>query len=106
MVEGEGDNQLWGGAIVVYGGGREGFGGKDVVPLLGAIAGCQFLFIFSSYMQGHQFHADAQENNNEFSFLQTHAVLYIDSTKLVFAIWGLCCYNFLDFEVCHPLSCV
>ena len=35
-----------------------------------------------------------------------HAVPYIDNTKLVFAIWGLCCYNFLDFEACHPLSCV
>ena len=46
---------LQGAIVVCYGGGREGFGGVDV----GAIAGC------------HQFHADAQENNDEFSFLRT-----------------------------------
>ena len=32
------------------------------VPLQGA----NFCFISSSYIQGHQFQADAQENNNEF----------------------------------------
>ena len=58
---------LQGVIVVCYGGGREGFGGVDVVPLQGA----NFCFISSSYIQGHQFHADAQENNNEFSFLQT-----------------------------------
>ena len=31
---------LQGAIVVYYGGGREGFGGVDVVPLLGAIAGC------------------------------------------------------------------
>ena len=65
------------------------FGGVDVVPLQGAIVvgkralgewtwchcwvplqGANLCFISSSYIQGHQFHADAQENNNEFSFLQ------------------------------------
>ena len=41
---------LQGAIVVCYGGGREGFGGVDVVPLLGAIAGCQFLFhIFLLY---------------------------------------------------------
>ena len=34
------------------------FGGVDVV------GGCQF--ISSSYIQGHQFHPDTRENNNEF----------------------------------------
>ena len=73
--------------------GREGFGGVDVVPLLGA----NFCFISSSYIQGHQFHADAQENNNEF-WLEFLADATLFSTlvtqKLVFAIWGLCWYNF------------
>ena len=52
MVGGEGDGQVWGsgrGAIagchcsVLWLGGRvmTNFGGVDVVPLLGAIAGCQ-----------------------------------------------------------------
>ena len=48
---GEGDDQFWRsgcGAIAIvmcYGGGRKvtaNFGGVDVVPLLGAIAGCHF----------------------------------------------------------------
>ena len=35
---------LQGAIVVCYGGEREGFGGVDMGPLLGAIAGCQFLF--------------------------------------------------------------
>ena len=85
------------GAIVVwYGGGRvtANFGGVDVVPLLGAIAGCHscvlwlggegddqlwesgcagchckganLCFMSSFYFQGHQFHPGTQLNNNEF----------------------------------------
>ena len=83
---------LQGVIVVCYGGGREGFGGVDVVPLQGA----NFCFISSSYIQGHQFHADAQENNNEFSFLQTLHCLFstLITQKLVFAIWGLRWYNF------------
>ena len=97
MVEGEGNDQLWGsgrGAIVMcYGGGREGFGGVDVVPLQGA----NFCFISSSYIQGHQFHADAQENNNEFCLeLLADATLFstLTTQKMFFAIWGLCWYFF------------
>ena len=50
MVGGQGDDQLWGS-------GR------------GAIAGCHCrvpIFVCSSYFQGHQFHPDTVENNNEF----------------------------------------
>ena len=38
-----------------------------MVTLLGAIgANFCFCFIFSSYIQGHQFHPDTEENNNGF----------------------------------------
>ena len=115
--EGEGDDQLWGsgrgaialqGAIVVcYGGGRGGWR-----PTLGEwtwchcwvpLQGANFCFISSSYIQGHQFHADAQENNNEFCLeLLADATLFstLITQKLVFVIWGLCWYNFLDVETC------
>ena len=51
---------------VLWLGGRvtTNFGGVDVVPLLGA----NLCFIFSFYIQGHQFHPDTQENNNECCF--------------------------------------
>ena len=87
MVGGHGDDQFWGsgrgaiagchcgsgrGAIagchcrVLWLGGRvtTNFGGVDVVPLLGANP----CFISSFYIQGHQFHPDTQENNNECCF--------------------------------------
>ena len=87
MVGGHGDDQFWGsgrgaiagchcgsgrGAIagchcsVLWLGGRvtTNFGGVDVVPLLGA----NLCFISSFYIQGHQFHPDTQENNNECCF--------------------------------------
>ena len=54
------------------------FGGVHVVPLLGAIAGCQFLFHILFYFQ---LLADVAL----FSTLMTQ--------KLVLAIWGLCWYN-------------
>ena len=58
---------LQGAIVVCYGwGGRvtTNFGGVDVVPLLGA----NLCFISSFYVQGHQFHPDTQENNNECCF--------------------------------------
>ena len=39
------------------------FGGVDVVPLHRVPLLC---FISSFYIQGHQFHPDTKENNNEF----------------------------------------
>ena len=109
------------GAIVVC------FGGVDVVPLLGAIAGCHCsvlwwrggqrptlrewtwcdcrvllqgpnpCFISSFYTQGHQFHPETQENNDEICHeLLADVTLFstLITQKLVFAIWGLCWYNF------------
>jgi len=64
------------------------------VPLQGA----NLCFICSFYCQGHQFHPDTQENGNEFC-LELLADVTVFPTlmtqKLVFAIWGLCWYNFL-----------
>ena len=58
--------------------------------------GANFCFISSSYVQGHQFHPDTRENNNEFC-LELLADVTLFSTlitqKLVLAIWGLCWYN-------------
>ena len=97
-------------------------GGVDVVPLLGAIAGCHCSALWrregrvttnfggvdvvrllgpnpcfiSSYIQGHQFHPETQENNNEFCHeLLADITLFstLTTQKLVFAIWGLCWYN-------------
>ena len=82
------------------------FGGVDVVPLQGAIVACygwgeqlwrsgrgaiaNLCFISSFYIQGHQFHPDTQENNNEccFELLADVTVLYIDRTKIVFCYLG------------------
>ena len=90
-----GDDQLWG-------------------SWRGAIAGCHchcgvlcwganFCFISSSYIQGHQFHSDTRENNNEFC-LELLADVTLFSTlitqKLVLAIWGLCWYNFWQNTKC------
>ena len=75
------------------------------VPLQGA----NFCFISSSYIQGHQFQADAQENNNEFCLeLLADATLFstLITQKLVFAIWGLCWYNFFSSnQVFGPVDC-
>ena len=50
-----------------------------------ALQGANFCFVSSSYIQGYQFHADAQESNNEFSFFYRRCiVLYIDNTKIGF----------------------
>ena len=103
---GEGDGQLCGsgrGAIVVcYGlGGRvmTNFGGVDVVPLLGAIAGC---------------HCRVPEERVMTNFGGVDVVpllgailgchcsvlwlgaffLYIDDTKIAFCYLGLCWYDF------------
>ena len=65
--------------------------------------GANFCFISSSYIQGHQFHPDTRENNNEFC-LELLADVTLFSTliteKLVLAIWGLCWYNFLQNTKC------
>ena len=81
---GEGDDQLWGS-------GRR------------AIAG--WVPISSSYIQGHQFHPDTRENNNEFC-LELLADVTLFSTlitqKFVLAIWGLCWYNFIIISPISP----
>ena len=73
------------------------FGGVDVVPLQGANP----CFTSSFYIQGHQFHPDTQENNNEFC-LELLADVTLFSTlitqKLFFAILGLCWYNYSTFQ--------
>ena len=63
------------------------------MPLLG---GCQFLFHIFLLFQGHQFHPDIRENNNEFCLeLLADVALFsiLITQKLVLAIWGLCWYN-------------
>ena len=75
---GEGDDQLWG-------------SGRRVMA-----GGANFCFISSSYIQGHQFHPDTQENNNEFCLeLLADVTLFsiLITQKLVLAISGLCSYN-------------
>ena len=76
---GEGDDQLWGEWTSCH-----------------CWVGANFCFISSSYVQGHQFHPDTRENNNEFC-LELLADVTLFSTlitqKLVLAIWGLCWYN-------------
>ena len=115
---GEGDEPLW---RIGHGTRVPLQGAVDVVPLLGvivgchcsvlllgqlwgsgrsAIAGCHFCFISSSYIQGHQFHPETQENNNEFCVeLLANATLFstLITQKLVLAIWGLCWYNLCLF---------
>ena len=71
---GEADNELWGsgrGAIAGcygWGEGKDHFWmsgrGAIAVPLQSA----DLCFIFSFYVQGHQFHPDTRGNNNEFCF--------------------------------------
>ena len=82
MVEGgEGNDQLWGS-------GR----GDCWVPLQGPNP----CFISSFYIQGHKFHPDTQENNNELCHeLLADTTLFstLITQKLVFAIWGLCWYS-------------
>ena len=83
-------------SVLWLGGGvTTNFAGVDVVPLQGANLCC----ISSCYIQGHQFHLDTQENNNEFC-LKLLADVTLFSTlikqKLFFAIWGLCWYNLKD----------
>ena len=88
MVEGGGDDQLWGS-------GRRAIAGW--VPI-------SVSYLSSSYIQGHQFHPDTRENNNEFC-LELLADVALFSTlitqKLVLAIWSLCWYNFFLWEN-HP----
>ena len=88
-----GNDQLWGsgrGAIAgchMVGEGRalgEWTWCHYWVPLQGA----NFCFISSSYFQGHQFHADAQENNMNLASCRRYTVLYIDNTKNVFCYLG------------------
>ena len=69
--------------------------------------GANFCFISSSYIQGHQFHPDIRENNNEFC-LELLADVTLFSTlitqKLVLAIWGLCWYIFFETRMIFALK--
>ena len=80
---------LWlGGGVTIRRSGR---------ALLSTIAGCQSLFHIFVFFQDHQSHPDNQENNNEFCLeLLADIALFLKliTQELVFAIWGLCWYNF------------
>ena len=61
-----------------------------------SLQGANFCFISSSYIQGHQFHPDTKEDNNEFCLeLLADVTLFssLIARKMVLAIWGLCWYN-------------
>ena len=101
------------GAIVYYGWGRvtTNFGGADVVPLLGAIARCHCSLLWSGAgvttvpLRGAHgtLHSNGiQKKHPEktaLNFCRCYIVLYIDNTKLVFAIWGLRWYNFFHILI-------
>ena len=98
------------------------FGGVDVVPLLGAIAGCHCSVLWwgkgwlwgsgrgaiagchcrvpisVSYLpptfRATNFTQTPKKTTMNLASCRRYTVLYIDNTKIPFAIWGLCWYNF------------
>ena len=90
---------LQGAIVVCYGGGRvtTNFGGVDVVPLLGAIAGCHCSGEGDDELWGSGPGAIAgchcsvlRLGGHFFSTLITQKIVF-------FAIWGLCWFNFFWF---------
>ena len=76
------------------------FGGVDVVPLLGAIAGCQFLFHIFLLYSGPPIsprHVRKQQWILSWTSWRRYTVLYIDNTKIGFgylgSMLGLFCLN-------------
>ena len=78
---------------VLWLGGRvtTNFGGVDVVPLLGAIAGCQFLFHIFFLFSGPPIsprHPRKQQWILSWASCKRYTVLYIDNTKIGFGYLG------------------
>ena len=85
-------NVLWWGARVTT-----IFERVDVVPLLGAIAGCQSLFHMFLLFSRPPISPRHPKNGNEFCLellADVTLLCTLLTQNLVFAIWGLCWYNF------------
>ena len=78
------------------------FEGVDVVPLLGAIAACYCSVLWRNLGEWKWCHcrvpmAPYTAMASRKNILQTSLFSTLISQKLVFAIWGLCWYNFAFF---------